>query len=96
MTSSFCKIINYCKFYNTILSRVYNLQEIVLIHVIFIKYKYQICVFLYMKKENLSIQTKTLKQLRSLGDLNSSEELVLLELIKHAMYCDRFWEDRFD
>ncbi len=49
-----------------------------------------------MGKREMMIKGKTLKKLRSLGDLNSTEEKVLLNLIHHAKYCDRFWEDRFD
>lgn len=48
-----------------------------------------------MEKEFV-ITGNLLQQLHSLGDLNSSEEEVLLKLIHHTKDCDRFWEDRYD
>ncbi len=47
-------------------------------------------------KSEFIVRGETLRQLRSLGDLNSSEEEVLLKLIHHTKDCDRFWENRFD
>jgi hypothetical protein len=47
-------------------------------------------------ESEFTIRGDTLRQLRSLGDLNSTEEEVLLKLIHHLKSCDRFWENRFD
>ena len=49
-----------------------------------------------MQELEITIKGKTLQKLRSLGDLNTTEEEVLLNLIHHAKCCDRFWEDMFD
>ena len=46
--------------------------------------------------DKITIEGDILQQLRSLGDLNSTDEKVLLNLISHAKCCDKFWEDRFD
>jgi len=48
-----------------------------------------------MTKREFRITGKTLQELRSLGDLNSSEEEVLLNLINHVSCCDKWWEDKF-
>lgn len=37
-----------------------------------------------------------LQELHSLGDLNSTEEEILLKLIQHAKHYDRFWKNKFD
>ena len=47
-------------------------------------------------KEAITIKGKPLQQLRSLGDLNSTEEEILLNLISHAKCCDKWWENKFD
>lgn len=44
----------------------------------------------------ISIDKETLRKIRSLGDLNSSEEGVILDLIEHVRSCDGWWENRFD
>ena len=44
----------------------------------------------------ITISEETLREIRSLGDLNSSEEGVILDLIKHVRSCDGWWENRFD
>ena len=45
-------------------------------------------------KGEITIKGTTLQQLRSLGDLNSTEEEVLLNLIHHAKSCDKWWLER--
>ncbi len=59
--------------------------------------------FIYLKyirftvsKQEFTIKGETLRELRNIGDLNMTEESVLLDLISHAKCCDRWWEDRFD
>lgn len=47
-------------------------------------------------KEEITIKGITLQQLRSLGNLNSTEEEVLLNLILHVKSCDQWWENKFD
>ncbi len=49
-----------------------------------------------MSNNEFVIRGDTLRELRSLGDLNSNEEEILLKLINHIKDCDRFWENRFD
>jgi hypothetical protein len=44
----------------------------------------------------LEISEETIRKLRNLGNLNSTDESVILDLISHAKSCDRFWENRFD
>jgi hypothetical protein len=46
--------------------------------------------------DRITIKGETLQQLRSLGDLNSTEEQIIMNLISHVKCCDRFWENRFD
>jgi len=45
---------------------------------------------------SVAVSEETLRKIRSLGDLNSSEESVILDLIKHVRSCDGWWENRFD
>ena len=47
-------------------------------------------------ESEFTIRGDTLRQLRSLGDLNSTEEQIIMNLISHVKCCDRFWENRFD
>lgn len=42
------------------------------------------------------LSEEAVRQLRSLGDLNSTEEEVLLNIISHVKCCDKFWENKFD
>ncbi len=44
----------------------------------------------------ITIREETLRKIRSMKDLNSSEECVILDLIEHAKSCDGWWEDRFE
>ena len=44
--------------------------------------------------EGFMIKGNILQQLRSLGDLNSTEEEVLLNLISHVKCCDKWWLER--
>lgn len=37
------------------------------------------------------ISGRILREIRSLGDLNSTEEEVLLKLISHVNCCDKWW-----
>jgi hypothetical protein len=41
-----------------------------------------------------TIRGETLRQLRSLGNLNSTEEETLLNLISHVKCCDKWWLER--
>lgn len=49
-----------------------------------------------MTRGEIRIRGEVLREIRNLGDLNSTEEQVIKDLILHAKSCDHFWENRFD
>lgn len=41
--------------------------------------------------DEITISEEILRKIRSMGDLNSSEECVILDLIEHAKSYDGWW-----
>lgn len=52
--------------------------------------------FVYPKKDGLAttIKKSVLCRLESLGNMNSSYDDVISDLLEHCDRCDRFWENR--
>ena len=53
-----------------------------------------ICIKSMTMKTSIPIQKETKERLSRLGNLKSTYDSVINELVEHVEQCDKYWEDK--